>query len=430
MNVYNVITTLVAYISVRWAVFFDKDRNAVMKRQNAKITRFLARDIGRVDYFKFWDSKFIKLNDLPIIDKAALMGNWERFNCAGVDAETAWAAFGGTKTIGDYTVGASTGTSGNRGLFIISHAEQFKWLGAMLAKTLPDIVRSFWGSGERVAIVLPLNTPLYDSANQSRFLTLKFFDLTMGPETWRGQFEQFNPTTVVAPPKILRWFAERNVKIKPVKIFSAAEYLDEIDRKTIEAHFNVRLGQIYMATEGLLGVSCGLGTLHLCEDTMHFEFEPVGDGLVTPIITDFNRTTQIMARYRMNDVLQLAQTPCGCGSPLQAVRQVIGRMDDCFHFTSLNGKPVLLTPDVLRNAVVDSHREIDDYRIIQIGPCSLELVLPHHCPTPALDAAKSALSALLDQRGAIAEINARMDTLPLDISRKLRRVENRSALHG
>lgn len=83
----------------------------------------------------------------------------------------------------------------------------------------------------------------------------------------------------------------------------------------IEAAFGP-LEQIYMATEGLLAVTCRDGTLHLCEDSVKFEFEPVGEGLVSPLVTAFRRQAQIMARYRLNDLLRLSTSPCRCGSPL------------------------------------------------------------------------------------------------------------------
>ena len=75
--------------------------------------------------------------------------------------------------------------------------------------------------------------------------------------------------------------------------------LDPIDREIIESNFGARVREIYMATEGLFGVGCPLGTLHLAEDAVAFEWEPSPGSaeLVTPIITDFTRSTQIMARY-------------------------------------------------------------------------------------------------------------------------------------
>ena len=102
---------------------------------------------------------------------------------------------------------------------------------------------------------------------------------------------QLNPTVLVAPPKILSWLA-RNTdldRLTPRRIFSAAETLDAPDRAEIEAAFGLRLGQIYMATEGLLGVTCRKGTLHLTEDYVKFSFDWVSNELASPVITEFSR---------------------------------------------------------------------------------------------------------------------------------------------
>ncbi len=50
--------------------------------------------------------------------------------------------------------------------------------------------------------------------------------------------------------------------------------LDPLDRAAIEAATGVTVREIYMATEGLFGVACPHGTLHLAEDVVKFEWLP------------------------------------------------------------------------------------------------------------------------------------------------------------
>ncbi|WP_198540328.1 CoF synthetase [Mesorhizobium sp. LCM 4576] len=303
---------------------------------------------------------------------------------------------------------------------MISEAEKYRWLGAILAKAAPDLV---W-RGMRVAVILPQNAGLYDSARKSRLIKLAFFDLTLGPESWRGALEAFDPTVIIAPPKMLRHFAAENVRLRPRRVFSAAETLDPVDRPVIEDFFRLPLDQIYMATEGLFAVTCRQGGLHLAEDSVFFEFEPAGEGLVTPLVTAFRRQIQIMARYRMNDLLRLSKEPCRCGSPLRCVDEIVGRMDDVFRLTSPDG-PILVTPDVLRNAVLKADRRIDDFRLIQTGPDTVELRLPPTLADDAAVAAHQAVRALLETRKAVATLSLIRAPLPLETSRKLRRVECR-----
>jgi putative adenylate-forming enzyme len=394
-----------------------KSRENFERWQARTLRRWLDSDLPRAS---FYGKAPRQLGDLPVTDKALLMENFERFNVTGVAASAAWPAATSDGRLGALTVGASTGTSGNRGLFVISEAEKYRWLGAILAKAIPDLL---W-KRQRVAVILPQNTGLYDSARKSRRIDLRFFDLTLGPEQWRAMLEDFAPTVIIAPPRMLRHFATECYRLSPLRIFSAAETLDPVDRPVIEAFFGRRLDQIYMATEGLFAVTCRRGGLHLAEDSIFFEFESASDGLVTPLVTAFRRQTQIMARYRMNDLLRLSSAPCACGSPLRTVDEIIGRMDDAFRFASTQG-PILVTPDILRNAVLKADRRIDDFRLIQTAPDAVELRLEAELPANAAQAALEAVRSLFTLRRATVTVELIRTPLPLETSRKLRRVECR-----
>lgn len=394
-------------------------RARFLQHQERLLTTWLERAVPKVPAFANTPPR---LAEVPVMDKAQLMANFAQYNTQGLTADQIRNTLRNRDRIGELTVGASTGTSGNQGLFVISDVERFRWLGCILAKTMADLL---WHK-QRVAILLSRGTGLYDSANQIQRLQLRFFDIMQGPDRWRAALEAFDPTVVVAPPKMLRYMAEEAFQLRPRRIFSAAETLDPIDRPVIETAFGCRLGQIYMATEGLLGVTCRHGRLHLAEESVHFEFESVGFGLVTPLISSFRRETQILARYRMNDLLRLDPEPCPCGAPLQTVAEIVGRMDDCFHLHGHSGVQ-MLTPDVLRNAVVMADHRIDDFRVIQTGPDTVTLVLPQTVPHDAGLAARHRLLALFGGRGIRADITVTHTTLPLDVTRKLRRVEYRVA---
>ena len=397
-----------AFVQTRW-VSRRRSRGAFVRWQDHAVARWMSRDVRRVKFYE----QATDFASLQVIDKATVMGDFAAFNTVGLDAGQGWKIVKDAPAPKGLIVGASTGTSGNRGLFVISEVESFRWLGTLLAKAMPDML---WRR-QRVAIVLPQTTTLYDSARRSGRIDLRFFALSEGPDAWRAQIESFAPTVIVAPPKILRHFAETGFALAPRRVFAAAETLDPPDRPVIEAAFGP-LRQIYMATEGLLGVSCAHGTLHLAEDSTKFEFESVGDGLVSPLITTFRRTTQIMARYRMNDLLRLCDAPCPCGSPLQAVAEIVGRMDDVFRFDG----GVIVTPDVLRNAVLNADRHIDDFRLVQRGG-TVVLTLRDELDDRAAAAALTAVRDLLDARGTGAQVRLERGPLPLDPARKLRRVE-------
>ncbi len=191
-----------AFVETLWRTRRWQSRQAFEHWQGKKLARWLKNDLPRVDYYAGAPES---LGDLPIIDKKTLMANFDRFNIARVRAEDGWRACETDKKIGTLNVGASTGTSGNRALFVISEAERFRWLGVMLAKAVPG----FLFRHERVAVILPQDTALYDAANTTRRIKLEFYDLRQGPESWLERLERFSPTAIVAPPKI------RDIWLKP-----------------------------------------------------------------------------------------------------------------------------------------------------------------------------------------------------------------------
>jgi len=405
-----------AFASTRYRTRKSLSRADFLNWQDHAVRHWLQRDVPKARYYA---SAVSMLDSLPIVDKAQMMADFGAFNQGGISAAVGGQHFESSGTIGDISVGASTGTSGNRALYVITPQERFRWLGTILAKALPR----FPFQAERVAVILPQSSSLYDTAARTNRLDLAFFDLKEGMERWSNRLAVFDPTCLVGPPRILRALAEEDIGLTPRIVYSSAETLDPVDRQVIEAGFAVQLGQIYMATEGLLGVSCSHGNIHLAEDTTKFEFEPAGDGLVNPIVSSFQRQYQIMARYRMNDLLRLMPEPCPCGSPLQAVSEIVGRMDDVFVFDA-DTKPICFTPDVLRNAVLDADRSIDDFRIRRVSERRIELVLPERSRPEQLQTSKAALERMIRTRCGGITVVARTARLHADKHRKLRRVEN------
>lgn len=411
-----------AYLRTRVLRRWLTSRARIERWQQPRLAR-LIRDATRQTAFyrEFHDRAF---SALPIVGKREVMARFEDFNRLGLTAAQIWTMIDRGEAPRGYDVGCSTGTSGNHGLYLVSDEERFVWLGTIVAKAIPlSLLRQ-----HRVAIVLPRSSRLYDSANESKLLKLRFVDLRLGLQSAAETLAAFRPTVVVGPPKVLRWFAENEVAIAPRTMFSTAEVLDPPDREVIERRFGLRLRQIYMATEGLFGASCEHGTLHLAEDVVHFEFEPVAGShdLVAPIVTDFTRRTQIMARYRMNDILRLDLRRCPCGSALQAVAEVIGRRDDVFLLPSVDlaRSDVLVTPDVLRNAVLEADRSIDDFRIRQTGENRIDIAVPVHVSISAGEAVREAVLRVCAGLGALPGVDVRYEALQPRNDAKLRRVEN------
>ncbi|HEX8309402.1 MAG TPA: F390 synthetase-related protein [Allosphingosinicella sp.] len=392
-----------------------RSRGAIERHQVRASARLASAARSTIPFYR---DKGPAFEDMPIVDKAIQQSRFHEFNRPRITLdEAAGALAAGRDTVRGYFVGQSTGTSGNRGRFVISPAERFAWLGTIVAKAVPDaLIRR-----RRVALALPGFSALYKSASSGSRIRLAFFDLALGVDAWRDELAGFAPQVLVAPPKVLRRLAEDGA-LRGVEPFSGAEVLDPIDREIIEQASGRRVREIYMATEGLFAVGCGHGTLHLAEDVVRFEWEKVpGSGLVAPIVTDMVRRVQPMIRYRMNDLLELSSAPCPCGSPYQAVARVHGRMDDVFEFEGPCGR-VTVTPDVLRNAVVDSDSRIRDYRIVQKADGRVSVELDEALDEEVHAAVRRGVERTLARLDAAPPVETRRGISPR-FDRKLRRVE-------
>lgn len=405
-----------AYTLARWRMRTLRSRAAI-ERYQAKRLAALGRDLRKsVPFYRSIDPDAFAT--WPVIDKNILSANFAALNAAGISLDRVRNALGRRETLVDgHAIGHSTGTSGNRGYFVVSQAEQFVWLGTLLAKALPD---ALWRR-HRVALALPGFSRLYGSAEGGSRVTLGLFDLAEGVDAWADRLAAFAPDTIVAPPKVLRLLAERGA-LTATTIFSAAEVLDPLDEASIHAATGVPVRQIYMATEGLFGVSCAYNTLHLAEDVVHFGWEAAAPGseLVQPIVTDFTRRAQAMARYRMNDLLLLSDQRCPCGSALRAVARVEGRRDDLFWLAGVDSALHPVTPDVLRNALIDADRTITDFRIVQTNASAMTVRL---LEGQGNDAAVRAVFARLAARMALAPVEVAVERgIDVPFDAKLRRV--------
>jgi putative adenylate-forming enzyme len=321
--------------------------------------------------------------EMAIVDKKIMMDHFSSLNTVAIDRDHAFEialqsekSRDFTPTLNGVTVGLSSGTSGNRGLFLVSDLERARHAGTILAKVLPNSIFST----NRVAFFMRANSNLY-TASQSSRLKFEFFDLLTSVEQHLERLDEFNPTLLLAPPSMLIRLAEAQLdgrmKIKPLKIFSIAETLDPLDQKKIEVAFKQKVHQIYQCTEGFLATTCNEGVLHLNEDCVHIETEWLDDTETKfmPIITDFSRTSQPIIRYRLNDILTVKKSPCVCGSVMMALETIEGRADDMLYFLNDANETVAVFPDFIRRAVISASEHLDEYLVTQSEPGHLSISL-------------------------------------------------------
>jgi putative adenylate-forming enzyme len=218
-----------------------------------------------------------------------------------------------------------------------------------------------------VALVLRAGSPLYERASTLN-LGFRYFDQARPWDDIVRELVRFRPTMLVAPARVLAMLAAHAPRLRPERVVSVAEVLDELDRKRIEAAFGCRVEQIYQATEGLLGITCEQGTLHLMEPWVLVEPLWLDEARTrcTPLVTDLWRRTQPVIRYRLNDVWRVSCAPCGCGRAALALDGVDGRMDDLLWLDGQRGE-VCVFPDLLTRGIVMATESLVDYEVVEMA---------------------------------------------------------------
>jgi phenylacetate-CoA ligase len=229
-----------------------------------------------------------------------------------------------------------------------------------------------------VAFFLRSNSNLYERAGGA-LIRFRYFDLMLPLAEAVAALNAYQPQIVIGPPSLLGMLAAERERatlhITPERLIAVAEVLEPQDRERIAAIFGAPVHQVYQCTEGLIALSCAAGSLHVQEDIVALQYEPLDGSRVTPIVTDLWRTSQPIIRYRLNDVLQLDPQPCRCGSPWQVIGAIEGRSDDVCYFAARTGGLRAFFPDTIRRTILLSSPDITEYYAIQEQPSQLSIRL-------------------------------------------------------
>jgi putative adenylate-forming enzyme len=366
------------------------------------------------------------LENYPLMNKQVFMEQFDRINIHGITKEAANKIAYEAETsrvfspmIGPITVGLSSGTSGNRGLFLVDKKERAQWVAYVL-----DRVIGFSLKKRSVAFFLRANSNLYDSV-KSKVLKFEFFDLLDDLQTHVSRLNALNPTILVAQPSMLLALAQEMEKglfsIQPEKIISVAEVLYPEDKHYLERIFGQQIHQVYQCTEGFLASTCPEGVLHFHEDYLIIEKKYLDETKTRfhPIITDLKRYSQPIVRYELNDIIH-ELTDCPCGLKTTAIEKIEGRSDDVLHFENKDGMTTKIFPDFFRRAIILSDPSIVDYMLVQRSGNLLELYIDGADERfeNAQKELKSLLQFYLIEGVEINRINFR----PLEKGNKLRRI--------
>ncbi|MCA0962362.1 F390 synthetase-related protein [Salipiger bermudensis] len=360
-----------------------RSRAEIEAHQSRAMARFRRRIMPRSPFYQ--DHIDTPLHALPRMDKARLMESFTAINTCGIDREEAFeVALEAERSrdfspmIGRVGVGLSTGTSGQRGLFLTTPRERRLWAAIMSGRFWPDLRRR-----QRVAFFMRADNALYRSLSNP-LLRFEFFDVTQGMDAHLQGLGDFAPTVLIAPAGVLSFLAraqsEGRLAVQPQRVVSVAESLGPSDRAAIARAFRTQVDEVYQATEGVLAFTCPAGNLHLNEAWMRIERDVVDpeSGAFCPVIHDFTRESLPLLNYRLNDVLVPDETPCPCGSACSRIARIEGREDDMLWWKGPDG-PRLIPAEAIRTMLASLDQAVGDYRVVQHADAltiSLEQVGP------------------------------------------------------
>lgn len=374
---------MASYIAARWRA--ATLHGARLAEWQAQRVESLVDDVRELSpfYRALWDGRSTDAwRMFPTVDKHSMMASFDTFTTIGVSRAAAMRVAIDAEQRHDFsamvhghTVGLSSGTSGHRGLFVVSAREQTRWAGTILARAIPDL-----RPGHRIAFFLRANSRLYQRT--SSVVQFRFFDLMQPLADVIGALNALRPKLIVGPPSLLGLLADAResgtLHVRPSRLISVAEVIEPHDRARLERVFQVPVGEVYQCTEGLVAVSCQRGALHVQEDVVVVQTHPVDStdpSRVTPIVTDLWRRAQPIIRYQLGDILHLDATACSCGSTWQRIAAIEGRQDDLCWFPQSDDTLRPVFPDAIRRMILLADVRITDYRAEQPAAGALHIAL-------------------------------------------------------
>jgi putative adenylate-forming enzyme len=383
-----ILRLLYYYFKTQYLSQSFRSREQLAAYQEKQFKKLVNHTLGKSPFYQpYLDKPFTQW---PIINKKIMMQHFDEINTVNIKKDQALEVALRAENsrdfsplIGDIAVGLSSGTSGNRGLFLASPQERDAWAGILLAKALPQGLKK----QERVAFFLRANNQLYTTLSKSKKIQFHFFDLLERFDAHKERLTQLQPTILSAPASVLLALAKQRVAIKPQKIFAVAEVLEPRDAAIIAEAFACPVSQVYQCTEGFLAISDKHhNRLLMNEEFLIIEKEWIDERRFVPIITDLLRTTQPIIRYRLDDVL--IEEPSS--SVFTQLTGIEGRVGDICYATK-EDKILPVFADLIRQKMASFPFEFDDYTIQQhdLNQFSIQI-------TPEL-IAKEALVAHLNE---------------------------------
>lgn len=358
----------------------------------------------------------------PVMNKSLLIENLGLCNSQGLQKQQILDFVTENETQRNFSrrlrgisIGMSSGTSGNKGIEMVSAEEEAALRAIFFARFPYDFI---WGERIKMAFILRVSSPAF----RLDFLGHKLFYVNPLQPLAEvvGQLNSIQPNILSAPPSYLALLAGEQkagrLAIQSKMILSYAEVLDALTRRNISQVFPGQLMEIYKATEGAIGMPCAHGSLHVNEDVVYLETLnedyspcPPGQACTRLLVTDLIKRTLPVIRFELNDIITLSPQSCACGSAFRVIEQIQGRRDALLIGQTAGGQTEYIMPDFIARLLITISDDIIEYQVRQLSPGQLQIFIQ---PAPGAD--QEALAANI--RAGVSGVFERFNCLAPHVS--------------
>ncbi len=378
----------------------------------------------------------VDLQEFPPVTKAELMANFDDWTTdraitlANATAFLADKTLVGQPYLESYFLSTSSGSSGQRGIFIQNPKEEFAYRmlnmvqsGMFSWRTLRKRIRwvtiSSIGDhfGSVSAFTLLQNSRKRSPVFKALFASMSILGVTMPLPKLVQALNQEKPTVIFGYSTVIAALAEEQIAgrlhLKPTVVSLGGETISERAHQQIATAFNCLIRDAYSTSEcPFIAVSCPEGWLHVCSERAMIEpvdedyrLVPPGQPSHTVLLTNLINRIQPIIRYDLGDSVTVRADACPCGNPFPALK-VMGRKNDTLALRAPDGSVRKILPMVF-NAMIDILPGIKRWQVIQSGPATLSVRLEMTAPevdAQTWETVHQRLRAYCDQIG-LPEVN-------------------------
>ncbi len=325
-----------------------------------------------------------------------------------------------------YITLASGGSSGTRGVFVLSHEGIADFTAAVLRAGMAQVTATTgWPPPFPIPVAMVMApSAVHATRSMTRVLssiaTITYAPVTLHFEEIVARLNRARPAVLVGYPSVLARLGDAAtanlLKIEPKMMLTTAEQLlpDHVERMV--AGFGIRPGNSYGSTEGLTGTAPpGSDEFTFASDRAIIEFvdaddEPVPAGTIAHhvLVTNLTSHAQPLIRYRMDDSMTELPPASEHGHQRATVN---GRNDELLTIDGITVHPLTVRSALLR------HQTISEYQArVTAVPTGSQIELALVTSGPAdITRVESDVTAALAAAGATARVTAtEVDVLERD----------------